>query len=48
MRPEILDFLRQDHTATVPIDQTLARLDQLAGRLDRPAPPQNLPAKKTK
>jgi FliI/YscN family ATPase len=48
LRPEILDFLRQDHTATVPIDQTLARLDQLAARLDQPAPAQNLPAKKTK
>jgi FliI/YscN family ATPase len=48
LRPEILEFLRQDHAASVPIEQTLTRLDQLAARLDQPPPAQNLPAKKTK
>lgn len=48
LRPEILEFLRQDHTATVPIDQTLAQLEQLAARLDQPAGGQNLAARKTK
>jgi FliI/YscN family ATPase len=48
VRPEILEFLRQDHTTSVPIDQTLARLEQVAAHLDQTAPPQNLPAKKTK
>jgi len=33
MRPELLDFLRQDHTATSPLEETLSRLDNLAGRL---------------
>jgi len=44
LRPEMLEFLRQDHTATCPIQETLSRLDQLAAKLD-PAP-QALPAKK--
>jgi FliI/YscN family ATPase len=48
VRPEILGFLRQDHTASVPIDQTLARLEQVAAHLDQTAPAQNLPARKTK
>ena len=48
VRPEILEFLRQDHTTSVPIDQTLARLEQVAAHLDQTAPSQNLPAKKTK
>jgi FliI/YscN family ATPase len=47
VRPEILEFLRQDQTATVPIDQTLARLEQVAARLDQPAP-QNLAMKKAR
>jgi flagellum-specific ATP synthase len=44
VRPEILDFLRQDQMATCPIDQTLARMEQLSAHLDQPAP--NLPVKK--
>jgi FliI/YscN family ATPase len=44
LRPEILDFLRQDQTATCPLDQTLARLDQLAAQLDPAAAA--LPARK--
>jgi flagellum-specific ATP synthase len=44
VRPEIMDFLRQDQTATCPIDQTLARMEQLSAHLDQPAP--NLPVKK--
>jgi len=48
VRPEILEFLRQDHTTSVPIDQTLARLEQVAAHLDQAAPAQSLPAKKTK
>jgi hypothetical protein len=38
-----LDFLRQDHMATSPIQETLARLADLAARLESGA--QNLPAK---
>jgi flagellar biosynthesis/type III secretory pathway ATPase len=34
LRPELLEFLRQDHTETTPIEDTLARLDQLAVRLE--------------
>ncbi|HUK17356.1 MAG TPA: FliI/YscN family ATPase [Bryobacteraceae bacterium] len=34
LRPELLDFLRQDHTASFPLNETLKRLDELAGRLD--------------
>jgi FliI/YscN family ATPase len=44
LRPDILEFLRQDHTTTCPIEQSLSRLEQLAARLE-PAG-QNLPAKK--
>jgi FliI/YscN family ATPase len=48
VRPEILEFLCQDQTTSVPIDQTLARLEQVAAHLDQAAPAQNLPARKTK
>jgi flagellar biosynthesis/type III secretory pathway ATPase len=34
LRPELLDFLRQDHTESCPIQDTLTRLDKLAARLD--------------
>ena len=34
LRPELLDFLRQDHAASFPLNETLKRLDELAGRLD--------------
>ena len=43
LRPEILDFLKQDHTDTCPIEQTVSRMDQLSAHLDPAA--QNLPAK---
>jgi FliI/YscN family ATPase len=33
VRPELLDFLRQDHLTQCPIEETLKRLDDLAGRL---------------
>lgn len=33
LRPEILQFLRQDHSTHSPIAETLGRLDELAGRL---------------
>jgi FliI/YscN family ATPase len=40
LRPEMLDFLRQDHTADCPLEETLARLAELAARLeDRPPAP---------
>jgi len=48
LRPDILEFLQQEQGAAVPIEQTLARLEQLAMRLEQPAPPQNVPARKTK
>jgi flagellum-specific ATP synthase len=44
LRPDLIDFLRQDHATDCPIDQTLARMEQVAAHLD-PAP-QTLPAKK--
>jgi flagellum-specific ATP synthase len=44
VRPEILDFLKQDHTVSVPLDETLSQLDRLGAHL-APAG-QNLPAKK--
>jgi len=46
LRPEILDFLKQDSTANFPIEQTLSRLDQLAAHLDPAA--QKIPVKKVK
>jgi flagellum-specific ATP synthase len=42
LRPELLDFLRQDHMATSPLEETLARLGDLARKLD--AAPARLPA----
>jgi flagellum-specific ATP synthase len=41
LRPEIVEFLRQDHTTSVPLDETVSRLEALAAALDpaRPAPP---------
>jgi FliI/YscN family ATPase len=35
LRPEMLEFLRQDHTTNTPLDETLQRLDDIAGRFDR-------------
>ncbi|HUI53647.1 MAG TPA: FliI/YscN family ATPase [Bryobacteraceae bacterium] len=45
VRPEILDFLRQDHLATCTIQETLSRLDHLAARLDQAG--QTVPAAKS-
>jgi FliI/YscN family ATPase len=49
MRPELLEFLRQDHTAESPREESLARLVDLAGRLAQPpaalAPPARSKAK---
>jgi FliI/YscN family ATPase len=36
LRPDLLDFLRQDHSVTSPLDETLSRLDGLATKLDTP------------
>ena len=36
LRPELLDFLRQDHLTSSPLPETLSRLEQLAARLDMP------------
>ncbi|HEV2445725.1 MAG TPA: FliI/YscN family ATPase [Candidatus Sulfopaludibacter sp.] len=33
LRPELLEFLRQDHLARSPVEDTLSKLDELAGRL---------------
>jgi flagellar biosynthesis/type III secretory pathway ATPase len=38
LRPELLDFLRQDHDVDCPLEETLARLNELAARLET-APP---------
>jgi flagellum-specific ATP synthase len=34
LRPELIDFLRQDHGVNSPLNETLERLDDLAARLD--------------
>jgi len=34
LRPELLDFLRQDHATTSTLEVTLSRLDGLAARLE--------------
>jgi FliI/YscN family ATPase len=34
MRPELLEFLRQDHTVSSPLPETLSRLQDLAARLE--------------
>jgi flagellum-specific ATP synthase len=34
LRPELLEFLRQDHNATSSIDETLGRLENLAARIN--------------
>jgi FliI/YscN family ATPase len=46
LRPELLEFLRQDHAANCGRQETLARLDELAARLDaeRLAAPARPPA----
>jgi FliI/YscN family ATPase len=44
LRPDILDFLRQEQTTTCPIEETLSRLDQLSARLEPAA--QDIPAQK--
>jgi FliI/YscN family ATPase len=38
MRPELMDFLRQDHTATSEASDTLSRLEALSAKLGPPAP----------
>jgi hypothetical protein len=38
MRPALLDFLRQDHSADCPLEETLARLGELAERLEAGQP----------
>ncbi len=43
LRPELLEFLRQDHAANSPIEQTLARMEELASRLMATATPANTP-----
>ena len=45
LRPEILDYLRQDHLAACTIQETLSRLDDLAARLDQAG--QTVPATKS-
>jgi len=37
LRPDLLAFLRQDHTTTAPATETLAHLENLALRLEQPA-----------
>jgi FliI/YscN family ATPase len=34
VRPQMIDFLRQDHNASTPLDETLSRLDGLATQLE--------------
>ena len=34
LRPELLDFLRQDHGVSAPIEETLSRMEELARGLD--------------
>jgi flagellum-specific ATP synthase len=37
LRPELMDFLRQDHMATSSLPETLSRMEKLATQLDLPA-----------
>jgi FliI/YscN family ATPase len=46
LRPELLDFLRQDHTSTASLDETLSRMQQLATKLG--GKPAAIPAGKAK
>lgn len=39
LRPELLEFLRQDHTSSAQIDETLTRMQELAARLEAPLVP---------
>jgi FliI/YscN family ATPase len=39
MRPELLEYLRQDHAENAPLEETLARLESLSARLDGDAQP---------
>jgi flagellar biosynthesis/type III secretory pathway ATPase len=34
LRPELLEFLKQDHNATTALPETLARMETLAGKLE--------------
>jgi len=43
LRPELLEFLRQDHAADAALPETLARMEDLASRLAPPAPPAKVP-----
>jgi flagellum-specific ATP synthase len=45
LRPDLLAFLRQDHTTTAPAAETFAQLESLAVRLEQPA---GLPAARAK
>jgi flagellum-specific ATP synthase len=38
LRPELLDFLRQDHMSTSPLPETLGKMAELSSRLDGAAP----------
>ena len=38
LRPELIDFLRQDHLVSVPLNETLQQLETIAKRLEVPAP----------
>ncbi len=38
LRPDLIDFLRQDHLASAPLPETLQKLDGLAKRLEPEAP----------
>ena len=39
LRPELLEFLRQEHPATSTLPETLARMEALAARLSASAQP---------
>ena len=36
LRPELMEFLRQDHMATSSLPETLSRMEKLAAQLDLP------------
>jgi len=46
VRPEILEFLRQDHTAKAALQETLGRMDELAVKLENPPTTQAAPQAK--
>ena len=46
LRPELIEFLRQDHLSSAPLPDTLQKLEALAQKLETSTPPMQVPAKR--